>query len=218
MSVDTPEIKRIAALKRYEILDTPQDGTFNRLTELASKIFNVPISIISLVDTDRIWFKSRYGLEVDEIQQEPGLCTSAILSDDVYVVENAREDPRTLTNSLVVSDFGLQFYAAAPLRTSDGFNLGTLCIIDRKQRFLNESQKEMLKELASIVMDELEIRLAARVNAKKTYDLLQSTLSHLKQTNSKLQSLPDVVRTEELDSIIAGNDQLSRQLDNFLKQ
>lgn len=156
------ETERLAALQRYDILDTPRDGHFDRITRIAAKAFNMPIAIISLVDEDRIWFKSRLGLDVDEIPRDPGLCASAIFTDDVYVVEDARRDPRTLANPLVAGEFGLQFYAAAPLRTSDGHRLGTLCVIDKKPRYLNEEQREMLHDLAGVVMDEMELRMAAR--------------------------------------------------------
>jgi GAF domain-containing protein len=163
MVSDRYETERLNAVKRYEILDTPPDGSFDRITALASRIFNMPIAIISLVDHDRIWFKSSHGLAgVGQIDREPGLCASAILSDEVYLVENAIEDPRCLTNPLVCGDFGLRFYAAAPLKTRDGYNLGTLCIIDRKQRYINSEQTGMLHDLAAIVMDEMELRLAAR--------------------------------------------------------
>ncbi len=108
------EAQRIAALRQFELLDTPTDGSFDDLTALAAKIFNVPIAIISLVDVDRIWFKSHHGLEIAQIDRHPGLCASAILSDEVYLVEDAKNDPRCLANPLVAGDFGLQFYAAAP--------------------------------------------------------------------------------------------------------
>lgn len=109
------ESNRLQALKRYEILDMPPEGNFDRITLLASKVFNVPIAIVSLVDEDRIWFKSSQGLgNVNEIGKSPGLCASAILSDEVYLVEEARNDPRSLANPLVTGAFGLQFYAAAP--------------------------------------------------------------------------------------------------------
>lgn len=162
------EAERLKALRRYDILDTPPDGAFTRLTSLAAKIFKMPIAIISLVDHDRIWFKASEGLPgVKQIDRDPGLCASAILADEVYVVENAEADPRSLANPLVSNGFGLKFYAAAPLKTHDGFNLGTFCIIDKKQRFLNSEQKEMLEELAGVVMDEIEIRLAARQTIKE---------------------------------------------------
>ena len=156
------ESLRIKALTRYEILDTPPEGSFNKITALAAKVFNVPIAIVSLVDTDRIWFKSHFGLEIDQIGRDPGLCASAILSDEIYLIEDARKDPRSLTNPLVAGNFGLQFYAAAPLKTKDGFNIGTFCIIDKKKRFINSEQQEILKEMAGIVMENIELRLQAR--------------------------------------------------------
>lgn len=157
------EEDRINALKRYEILDTPPDGSFDRITALAAKMFNMPIALITLVDHDRIWFKSKSGLEdVSQIDRAPGLCASAIFSKEVYLVENAVEDPRTLSNPLVCGEFGLRFYAAAPLRTHDGHNLGTLCIIDKNQRYINREQMEMLQGMAGIVIDEMELRLSAR--------------------------------------------------------
>ena len=156
------EAARLAALKRYDVLDTPQDGSLNRLTSLAAKIFNMPIAIISMVDVDRIWFKSRYGLQAEQIDRGGGLCDSAILSEDVYIVEDARQDPRTLTNPLVAGEMGLRFYAASPLTTHDGHNLGTFCLVDQKPRYLNQDQKLMLQDLAAIAMDEIELRLAAR--------------------------------------------------------
>lgn len=162
MDPKTKEQKRIEALYKYELLDTPPDGSFNKLAELAAKIFNVPIAIISLVDVDRIWFKSHYGLEINQIDRAPGLCSSAILSDEIYLVEDARNDPRCLTNPLVTSEFGLQFYAAAPLTTKEGHNLGTFCIIDKKQRYINSDQQQMLKQLASIIVDQIELRLQSR--------------------------------------------------------
>lgn len=157
------EIKRLENLYKYQILDTPPDGEFEEITSLAAKIFDVPIAIISLVDTDRIWFKSSFGIDVEEISRDPGLCSSAILSDDIYIVEDARVDARTLSNPLVAGLMGLQFYAAAPLRSRDGFNLGTCCIIDKYPRKLNVKESSMLKQLARIVMYQIELRLQARL-------------------------------------------------------
>ena len=153
---------RLAALRRYEILDTPPDGSFDEITRMAAKLFSTPIAIISLVDTDRIWFKSRHGLDAEQIGRDPGLCASAILADCPYIVGDAAADPRTLANSLVAGDFGLRFYLAVPLTTHDGFNLGTLCVIDREPRSVSEDQIAFLKSLASLVMDQMELRLSAR--------------------------------------------------------
>lgn len=164
---DDMESSRVEALKRYEILDTPAEGNFDRITLLASKVFNMPIAIVSLVDEDRIWFKASQGLgDVREIDKSPGLCASAILSDEVYLVDDARNDPRCLTNPLVTGAFGLQFYAAAPLKTHDGHKLGTFCIIDKKKRYINTEQQALLAQMADIVMHEMELRLAARIQTR----------------------------------------------------
>ena len=169
MDSQTKEIERIKALHKYELLDTPPDGSFNKMAELAAKIFNVPIAIISLVDVDRIWFKSHFGLDINQIGRDPGLCSSAILSDDVYLIEDAKNDPRCLTNPLVTGDFGLQFYAAAPLTTKEGHNLGTFCILDKRQRYINSDQQMILKQMAGIIVDEIELRLQSR-NLIKEYN------------------------------------------------
>ncbi|TXE10750.1 GAF domain-containing protein [Gelidibacter salicanalis] len=157
------EIARIANLHQYEILDTPPDGSYDDMTSLASKIFDVPIAIITLVDTDRIWFKSSFGIDVEEIPRSPGLCSSAIMSDDVYIVENARVDPRTLANPLVAGVLGLQFYAAAPLKSSSGCNLGTFCIIDQKPRIITAKETSMLRLLSKIAMEHFEVKLKSRL-------------------------------------------------------
>jgi len=161
------ELKRIENLHKYEILDTPADGYFDDITSIATKIFDVPIAIITLVDTDRIWFKSSFGLDVEEIPRNPGLCSSAIISDDIYIIEDARNDPRTLSNPLVAGLMGLQFYAAAPLRSADGYNLGTLCLIDKNPRTLTLKESAMLMQLARIVMSQFELKLESRFMIKE---------------------------------------------------
>ena len=164
-SVPSPvtEGERLAALRRYEILDTPPDGAFDRITALAAELLSVPIAIISLVDADRIWFKSRHGIDVDQIDREPGLCASAIVQSDAWVVTDASTDARALANPLVAGEFGLRFYAGVPLTTHDGHNLGTLCVIDKEPREeVSPQQIRHLKNLAALVMDEMELRIAAR--------------------------------------------------------
>ena len=182
------ETKRIDALKRYSILDTPPDGAFDRITELAAAIFHVPIALISLVDTDRIWFKSSYGLAVNQINRDPGLCASAILSNDMYIIENAKEDPHSLANPLVTGEFGLQFYAAAPLETEDHYNLGTLCIIDKFPRSFSREDKEILKKLGKIVMVEMELRLSLRNKVNKIKSLSADISAHLKSSIENIET------------------------------
>jgi two-component sensor histidine kinase len=162
--VDFPsnEHKRISVLRRYDILDSPPDGSFDRITALAANLFDVPIAIISLVDTDRIWFKSHHGLEVEEIGRDLGLCASCIMQDTPWVLTDAKSDVRSLSNPLVAGEFGLRFYLGIPLQTHDGYNLGTLCVIDKRPREVTEREKSQLADLASVVMDEIELRLSAR--------------------------------------------------------
>lgn len=156
------EEARMRAVERYRILDTPPDGTFDRIVGLAARMFCVPVAIVSVVDHDRIWFKAHHGTEVGEIGRDPGLCASAILQEDAWVVPDAARDPRTLANPLVAGEFGLQFYAGVPLRTPDGYNLGTFCILDREPREFTAEDVSTLEDLAAIVMNDLELRLQSR--------------------------------------------------------
>ena len=158
----TQERARLAAVHRYDVLDAPADGTFDRIAALAARLFDVPIAIVSVVDTDRIWFAAHHGLEVTQVDREPGLCASAILSDEPWIVADAAKDPRSLANFLVAGEFGLRFYAGAPLTTHDGHNLGTVCVIGREPREVAPGETKLLTDLAAIVMDELELRLRAR--------------------------------------------------------
>jgi two-component sensor histidine kinase len=171
------EADRMAAVRRYQILDTPPDGSFDRVTALAARRFGAPISIISIVDHDRIWFKSHHGLDVQQIGRDPGLCASAILSSEAHVLVDASTDVRSLANPLVAGDFGLRFYAGVPLETSDGFNLGTLCVIDKTPRPVDQAQIDDLKDLASLVVDQLELRLAARQAVEKA-ELMAREIDH----------------------------------------
>ncbi|HEY8718640.1 GAF domain-containing serine/threonine-protein kinase [Pengzhenrongella sp.] len=152
------EPARMAAVHRYDILDSPPDGAFDRITALAARLFSVPIAIVSVVDHDRIWFKSHHGLEIDQLDRDAGLCASAILHDGPWIIEDAAVDVRALSNPLVAGEFGLRFYAGIPLRTRDGFNLGTLCVLDREPRKLDTADVKTLEDLAAIVMNDLELR------------------------------------------------------------
>lgn len=156
------EAGRMEAVHRFQILDTPQDGAFDRITDLAARLFSVPIAIVSVVDHDRIWFKSHHGVDVDHVDREPGLCASAILQNEPWIIQDARTDSRALSNPLVAGELGLQFYAGIPLRTREGYNLGTLCIIDREPRTLNSQDLRTLEDLAAIVMNDLKQRMQSR--------------------------------------------------------
>jgi GAF domain-containing protein len=197
--VPEDEEERLAAVRRYEILDTPPDGAFDRITRLASSILEMPIAIVTVVDHDRIWFKSAHGVDgVQEIDRDPGLCASAILSTDPWIVNDAQVDARTLANPLVAGEFGLRFYAASQLRTADGYNLGTLCVIDREPRELDQSQVQVLEDLGALVVDELELRLAARKQARRATELNDDVVQAL--TVAKLRFQVGEV-DEALDSL-----------------
>ncbi|MBE9128724.1 MULTISPECIES: GAF domain-containing hybrid sensor histidine kinase/response regulator [unclassified Coleofasciculus] len=177
------ETERLNALRRYNILDTPPDGSFERITTTIARLFKVPIALVSLVDEDRIWFKSHHGLEVQQIERSPGLCASAILSPDVYVLTDASKDVCSLSNPLVAGEFGLRFYAAVQLTTHDGYNLGTLCVIDKQPRAVLPEELEYLKDLAAVVMDEIELRLGARridqLNTKLEQEMVERKRAEL---------------------------------------
>ena len=159
------EVDRMEAVARYRILDTPPDGAFDRITALAARLFAVPIAIVSVVDHDRIWFKSHHGVEISQIDRDPGLCASAILQNEPWIILDATADPRAMSNPLVADGFGLQFYAGVPLRTRDGYHLGTVCVMDRQPRAFSPQDIKTLEDLAAIVMNDLELRLESRRSA-----------------------------------------------------
>jgi len=160
--IPADEQKRLAAVRRYDILDTPPDGAFDRITSLAARLFDVPISIVSIVDRDRIWFKSHHGIDAEEIGRDPGLCASAVCQAEPWLVTDAQVDVRTIDNPLVAGELGLRFYFGVPLTTADGYNLGTLNVIGVEPREVTEDEVATLKDLAAVVVDELEVRLSAR--------------------------------------------------------
>lgn len=201
------EAQRMAAVRRYDILDTPPDGVFDRVTAMAARRFDVPIAIISIVDHDRIWFKSHHGLPVEQIDREPGLCASAILSPDPHILTDARIDPRSLANPLVAGDFGLRFYAGVPLTTADGHNLGTLCVIDKAQRVTDQNEIEDLKDLASIVVDQLELRLSARRAVAKA-EIMAREIDHRVMNSLQFVSSMLTLQSREHDLTDATADQL----------
>ncbi|MET7686162.1 GAF domain-containing SpoIIE family protein phosphatase [Streptomyces sp. NPDC005423] len=156
------ETARMDAVRRYDILDTPPDGAFDRVAAMAARLFKVPVASVTIVDEDRIWFKAAHGLDgVSEISREPGLCGSAILADETLVIPDTLTDPVAVNNGLVTGPMAVRFYAAAPIITGDGHRLGTVNILDTKPRLITEDDTTTLADLASIVLDELEMRLAA---------------------------------------------------------
>jgi sigma-B regulation protein RsbU (phosphoserine phosphatase) len=156
------EARRIAAVRRYDILDTPPDGAFDRIAALAARLFGAPSATVTIVDTDRVWFKAAYGLAgVTQIGRDPGLCTSAILTGGPMVVPDTLDDPVARAHCLVTGPARVRFYAAAPITTSDGHRLGAVDVLDTRPRRITPDQATALTDLAALVMDELELRLSA---------------------------------------------------------
>ncbi|MEU5579236.1 GAF domain-containing SpoIIE family protein phosphatase [Streptomyces huasconensis] len=156
------EVARLTAVRRYDILDTPPDGAFDRIAALAARLFDVPVATVTIVDSDRIWFKAAHGLDgVKEIGRDPGLCGSAILRDDALVIPDTLRDPVAADNPLVAGEMGVRFYAAAPITTPDGHRLGTVNVLDTRPRSITQDDIATLSDLAAIVMDEMELRLSA---------------------------------------------------------
>ena len=191
------EEMRMHALRKYEILDTPPNPSFDRITKLAAKLFHVPIAMISLVDTDRIWFKSRFGIDIAQIDRDLGLCSLAIQSDDIYLMEDAIKDSQTATNPYVSGQCGLRFYAAAPLKVKGGYNIGTLCIVDRKPRQFEESQKEVLHDLAEILINQIEFRLATKIAAEQQNQLLNIAVHDLRNPLTTIPLWIDLIKEEK---------------------
>ena len=172
------ERKRLKVLWQYEVLDTVPEALFDDLTELAARICEAPIALISLVDEKRQWFKSKVGVTVSETSRDISFCGHAIEHPDLFIVPDATEDQRFSQNPLVTSEPRIRFYAGAPLVTPDGYALGTLCVIDKVPRQLRPGQKQALRVLARHVMTQLELRRHSRelAHANKARDRIQKDL------------------------------------------
>jgi len=175
------EEQRLAALRSYYVLDTVPEEAFDRITRLASNIFNAPIALVSLLDANRQWFKSHHGIDATESPRDFAFCGYTILDDKVMVVPNALLDERFKNNPLVVNYPHIRFYAGAPLTTPDGYQLGSLCVIDNQIReTITDKQRGILQDLAAMVVEEMELYRAenkARL-ANEAKSLFIANISH----------------------------------------
>lgn len=203
--VPPDEAQRLAALLDLAVLDSGAEERFDRLTRLAARLLDVPIALVSLIDADRQWFKSRVGLDVAETPREVSFCAHAIMTDDLFVVSDASRDERFHDNPLVADDPSIRFYAGRPLHASGGERVGTMCVIDRRARDLSPDDRRTLDDLASLVERELQ----------------QRTLADAWETNRVLQSLYQAIFENLHESIslirpgegwILGNDASDRML------
>lgn len=206
------EEARLQKLEDYKVLDTLPEEQFDAITRLAAYICNTPISLVSLIDEDRQWFKSRQGLDAEETPRDVAFCAHAIHQpDEVFVVENPAEDPRFYDNPLVTGYPEVRFYAGAPLVTQDGFALGTLCVIDHKPRNLTEAQMDALQCLASEVIAQLELK-------QKVEDLeaLQEKLEFQKQEAERFAHLVSHDLKSPLRSMISLSELVRDEMQNTL--
>ncbi|MDB9744044.1 GAF domain-containing sensor histidine kinase [Fibrobacterales bacterium] len=165
------EAERLDALKSYRVMDSLAEIDFDELTQLASEICETPISLVSLVDDHRQWFKSKVGLDTEETDKTVAFCSHAILQDDVFIVEDSSKDERFFDNPLFVNAPYVRFYAGVPLKTQDGLPIGTLCAIDTVPRKLSPVQISTLKTLSKQVMGQLELRRLIRNQEVQVKDL-----------------------------------------------
>ena len=183
------EARRLKVLWQYEILDTVPEEVFDDLTELAARICEAPIALISLIDEDRQWFKAKVGVTVKETSRDISFCAHAIKQQGLFIIPDATQDLRFANNPLVTSDPKIRFYAGAPLITPDGYALGTLCVIDKVPRELRYEQQQALRVLARHVMMQLELRRHAKDlnEAHKAREATREELDQVQAENAKLK-------------------------------
>ena len=156
------EKKRLKVLWQYEVLNTVPEEVFDNLTELAARICEAPIALISLVDEKRQWFKSKLGITLSETSRDVSFCAHAITQPGLFIVPDAAQDPRFSRHPFVIAEPRIRFYAGAPLITPDGHALGTLCVLDKVPRELTHDQRQALRILAHHVVSQLELRRHSR--------------------------------------------------------
>lgn len=184
------EAARVAALRHYDILDTPRESDFDDIVALAAGICGTPISVMNLIDTDRQWFKAEVGLGVRETPLDTSLCAHVILEEEFVEIPDTLADCRMADNPLCTSEPGLRFYAGALLKSADGYPIGTLCVLDNKPRQLDDLQREALRVLAAQVMTQLDLRATiARERA------LRHEIDH--RVKNSLQSVGSFVALEK---------------------
>jgi diguanylate cyclase (GGDEF)-like protein len=159
------EDERLAAFRRYEVLDTEPEEAFDKITHLVKSILAMPMAVVSLVDRDRKWFKSRQGMADAETPRNISFCTHTIQGSRPLIVTDAHAGPRFSNSPLVVGEPHIRFYVGVPLRSRDGYNIGALCSMDTKVRHLSAEQIKLLEGLASLVVDELELRVRASTDS-----------------------------------------------------
>lgn len=174
------EFLRLSKLRSYNILDTDFEQNFDRITALISEIYAAPIALVSLVDEDRQWFKSSCGLDARETGRDIAFCSHAILSEDVFYIEDATKDERFKDNPLVTGELNIRTYCGAPLIDPEGFRLGTLCLIYDEVTPVSEAARDQLKKFAAIAVDEILLRTSLEDQSRLRKEAVDNALSRSK--------------------------------------
>ena len=186
------ESERLANLFSHELLDTPEDDELNQIVQLAAEITEMPISLVSLIDENRQWFKAKVGLELNETPREYAFCDHTIKGKDLFTVQDATLDDRFMKNPLVTGDPNIRFYAGVPLETTEGYQLGTLCVIDRKPGVLTSKQEKALHILAKQVVINFELRKKNR-SFERALDIVDAQKRQLESKNLILSRLLSII-------------------------
>lgn len=185
------EAQRLAILSTYDILDTPKEVAFDKITKMACEIFKVPISTISFVDMNRIWYKSAYGVSILEMPFEQSLCGIPASNNELFIIEDAQNDPRKEHYSMLKDNFGLRFYASFPICVAPGCNIGVLNIFDKEPRIFTTHDTNILENLANLVVNILELRLTAR-EALQSEIRMGNTLKAIYESTTEASTFVDV--------------------------
>jgi signal transduction histidine kinase len=199
--IPTNDEGRLKKLNDYQILDTAPEEAFDKIAKLAAQIFDTPSAFVSFVDKDRVFFKSNLStLEGNQVPRGDSLCSLAILAEGITVFNDTHQIPYLLSNPFVCTDGGIRFYAGAPLKTAQGYQLGTICVTDSMPRTATEKQLQMLQTLSSIVVDELEQRLSAKRAVRVQTDLMNMAVHELKNPALNVSMIADFLAKKSSDA------------------
>ncbi len=223
--IPTNDTGRLEKLYEYKILDTHTEDTFDKIALLAAQIFNTTSAFITFVDQDRVFFKSNLSLlKQNQIARKDSLCSLAILNESVTVFKDTHSHPDLLESPFVAAEDGIRFYAGAPLKTPEGFIIGTICVIDTQPREVSDSQMDMLNTLSKIIINKLESRLRYRKSIESHIDLMNIALHEIKNPLASINLANDIIRKdssslEKMTGMIkACVNRIQTKLSDLLKQ
>ncbi|MEF2277429.1 sensor domain-containing diguanylate cyclase [Deinococcus sp. YIM 134068] len=199
VALPTPELARLEAVSRYAILDTLPEATFDRVAQLAAQFFRVPVALVNIITTEHSWSKACVGVDLRQMDRQLSFCARTIEQDGVFVSLDLARDPRFVNHPLVGGPGAFRFYAGAPLRTPDGYNIGTLCVLDHAPRAeVTAVEREALMGLAALAVDELELRRARRA-AEREAETRQRLVDDLRRATAHAETLAALSALADLD-------------------